>query len=333
MLFKRSAPAPRFPAPSEFGFAELRGGGSRVTIVPSLGGKIAAMEIGGRQWLWTSDVIPFAPPTAGASYVETADSGGYDECFPTVAACRLPSWVKRYGNVELPDHGELWSQQPEIRVETGGDVQRASTTWHGERMPYRFTRTVRIDGDGAVIMEYEAANEGRERLPFVWSSHPLLPLTSDTMLDLPRDARVRVAAHHHIDLGDATTAHHWPVVRHLGRGFDFSRPDTVARRYACKLFVDMPAGLGRAAVMQDGMRLEVAFDSREVPNFGLWLNRRGWTPFPRGKAYQNLAFEPCTGAPDSLTDALGAWNAAHWVEPGERRRWKLTWTARAAGGD
>ena len=41
----------------------------------------------GREWLWTSDVIAHQTPIDGASYVETADSGGYDECFPTVAAC------------------------------------------------------------------------------------------------------------------------------------------------------------------------------------------------------------------------------------------------------
>jgi len=38
------------------------------------------------------------------SYVETADSGGYDECFPTVGPCTLPSDVERYGGLALPDH-------------------------------------------------------------------------------------------------------------------------------------------------------------------------------------------------------------------------------------
>jgi hypothetical protein len=68
-----------------FGSAELRAGTTKVVIIPALGGKIASMEMAGREWLWTSDVISQQTPIDGASYVETADSGGYDECFPTVA--------------------------------------------------------------------------------------------------------------------------------------------------------------------------------------------------------------------------------------------------------
>lgn len=99
-----------------FGSAELRAGTTKVVIIPALGGKIASMEMAGREWLWTSDVISHQAPIDGASYVETADSGGYDECFPTVASCTLPAISGRYAalslpnaysGLALPDHGEL----------------------------------------------------------------------------------------------------------------------------------------------------------------------------------------------------------------------------------
>ena len=102
-----------------FGSAELRAGTTKVVIIPALGGKIASMEMAGREWLWTSDVIAHQAPIDGASYVETADSGGYDECFPTVASCTLPAISGRYAalslpnaysGLALPDHGALWSQ-------------------------------------------------------------------------------------------------------------------------------------------------------------------------------------------------------------------------------
>jgi len=318
---------------SPFGFAELHGGGSRVAIVPALGGKISALEVGGRQWLWTSDVIPWAEPVDGASYVETADTGGYDECFPTVGACVVPSGVPTYGGLALPDHGELWAQRPTLDVETLGDAQQATCVWRGRRMPYRFTRVVRVDGTGAVTMRYEAANEGKARLPFLWSSHPLLPLTPRTRIVLPDGARVRVYAEHGIDLGGALHEHRWPRLTVAKQKLvDFSRPDEVGRRYACKLFLDMPAGW--AAVEEDGARLEVQYDAREVPNFGLWINRRGWTPFKgslfrRARPYLNFAFEPCIGAPDTLSDAIGPWQGAHWLEVGQTRTWTLTWKAGA----
>jgi galactose mutarotase-like enzyme len=328
---------PLVPESQPFGVAELHAGGTRLAIIPALGGKIAAMEIGGRQWLWTSDTIPYAEPVDGASYVETADTGGYDECFPTVGACVVPSGVDKYGGLSLPDHGELWAQRPTIDVETLADAQQATCIWTGRRMPYRFTRVVRVDGAGVVTMHYSVTNDGAARLPFLWSSHPLLPLTPETRIELPDGARVRVYAEHGLDLGGTLAEHRWPRLtvtrKEKKRIADFSHPDAVARNYACKLFLDMP--VGRAAVVEGSARLEVEYDAREVPNFGLWLNRRGWTPFKgglfkRAKPYLNFAFEPCIGTPDPLTDALVGWQDAHWLEGGETRSWTLTWRGKVS---
>ena len=61
-LFGRSRTAAPVSRVEDFGFAELRAGGSRVVIVPALGGKIAQMELGGREWLWMNDVMPYATP-------------------------------------------------------------------------------------------------------------------------------------------------------------------------------------------------------------------------------------------------------------------------------
>jgi galactose mutarotase-like enzyme len=330
-LFQRArgtAPVARL---EDFGFAELRGGGSRVSIVPALGGKIAHLELGGRQWLWASDVLPYATPDETASYVETADTGGYDECFPTVGACKVPTWIRGFGGVQLPDHGELWSQAPTIDVRTAPEGQSATTTWMGRRMPYRFSRVVRVTPSGDVEFEYEVTNTGTDRVPFVWSAHPVLPLTSSTRIDLPAATRMHVYAQHEIALGVGATDLRWPMIRSAGRLLDMSNPFAVAKRYACKLFLEMREG--RAAIVEDGVRLEVSFSVDEVPNFGLWINRSGWTPLKRGKPYSNIAFEPCIGAPDTLEEALGAWKSAHWLDAGKSRRWSLRWSAVAVQGE
>jgi galactose mutarotase-like enzyme len=266
----------------------------------------------------------------GASYVETADSGGYDECFPTVGACTIPRGVPGYGGLALPDHGELWAQRVTCRQDATADGPRITTEWRGRRMPYRFTRAVEVAPASTVLMRYAVTNEGAERLPFLWSAHPLLPLTSDTRLDLPVGTRVRVYAQHGIDFGGPGAEGTWPLLGAAGAVTDLSHPDAVSRAYACKVFVDMP--FGRAAIAQGGAALEVQFDARAVPNFGLWINRRGWTPFADREPYYNLAFEPCIGAPDTLSDALGEWDAAHWLEPGETREWNLMWRGIPAGG-
>lgn len=324
-IFGRSRAAAPPPRLEDFGFVELRGGGSRVVIVPALGGKIAQLELGGRQWLWTSDVTPYALPDENSSYLETADSGGYDECFPTVAACKVPTWVRAFGGVQLPDRGELWSQAASVDVRTSPDGQTALTTWMGRRMPYRITREVRVTPGGEVECEYEATNTGTDRVPFIWSAQPVFPLTSETRIELQPATRLHVYAQHEIALGLGATDLRWPMVRSQGRLLDLSHPFGVAKRYACKVFLEMREG--RAALIEDGVRLELAFRVDDVPNIGIWINRGGWTPFKRGKPYQNLALQPCIGAPDSLEDALGAWKNAHWLEGGKSRRWSLKWRA------
>lgn len=324
-LFGRSrteAPPTRF---EDFGFAELRGGGSRVVIVPALGGKIAQLELGGRQWLWASEVIPYALPDENESYVETADTGGYDECFPTGAACRVPTWVKGFGGVELPDHGELWSQAPAIDVRTSPDGQTATTTWIGRRLPYRLTREVRVTPSGAVELEYEATNMGTDRIPFIWSAQPVFPLTTATRIEIANATRLHVYAQHEISLGLGATDLRWPMVRSQGRLLDLSRPSGVAKRYACKVFLEMRDG--QAAVIEDGLRLELSFAIDEIPHLGLWINHGGWSPLKRMKPYHNFTLQPCIGAPDTLEEALGSWKSAHWLEAGKSRRWSMRWRA------
>jgi galactose mutarotase-like enzyme len=324
-LFSRSRPAPPQARIADFGFVELRGGSSRVLIVPALGGKIAHLELGGRQWLWTNDAIPYTLPDDEASYGETADTGGYDECFPTVATCKVPTWIRGFGGSQLPDHGELWSQAPSIDVRTSPEGQTATTTWTGRRMPYRLTREVRVTPAGDVECTYEATNTGADRVPFIWAAHPVLPLTSTTRVELPNATRLHVYAQHEIALGIGATDLRWPMIRSAGRLLDMSNPFAVAKKYACKLFLEMREG--RAAVVEDGVRLEVTFDVADVPNFGLWINRGAWAPSKRVKPYSNFAFEPCIGAPDTLEEALGSWKGAHWLDSGKPRRWQLRWRA------
>ena len=325
-LFASKPAKKRFPTADDFGFVEIRGGDSRIICVPALGGRIVEMEIAGKQWLWKSDVIPYAPPKEGTDYGESADIGGYDDCFPTVAACRIPGWVRGWGGVELPDHGELWSQIPELEIETGPEGQAVVTTWEGRRLPYRLTREARVGPDGSVVMTYHAVNDAADRVPFIWSAHPVLPLRPETKVLLPEGAPMRVYKAHKVPMGDSRSQHHWPFVRTGGRVLDFLTPYDVAREYACKLFMEMP--VGRARLREGDLELEVTFDTKEVGQFGLWLNKHGWTPFKKERPYCNLAFEPSVGAPDSLTDALGDWKRAQWLEAGQVRSWSITWRAR-----
>lgn len=319
----------------------IRGGETSLTLHPALGGKISSLHLAGREWLWTSDVLERRAPDAAmrrddASYVKLADTGGYDECFPTVGACTIPDRVARFGALNLPDHGELWSQEPAIDIRRAADGDHVRARWTGSRMPYTFARSIHVGGTGAVTMRYSAANHGASPLPFLWSAHPLLPLTDRTRIRLPRGARLRVDAAHGFEPRDAPMAatgaagpdaggQRWPIVSVHDIEADASHPASIGDGRACKIFLDLPAGFVRASVEEGDCRLDVEFDGGHVTHFGVWLNNHGWTPFPNGRPYRNLAFEPCIGAADSLAKALGDWDSAAWLAPGETREWSLTW--------
>jgi galactose mutarotase-like enzyme len=245
----------------------------------------------------------------------------------------LPSWVKAFGGFELPEHGELWSQTPVTNVEQYEGTQAIVSTWTSSKIPYTFTRRILVTADGSVITDYAVRNDGKERFPFVWSSYPLFALTSQTHLILPEGARLRVYGAHGVALGTTRTEHKWPFIRTGALQADLSHPALVAKRFACKLFLDMPMGQGRAAIREGLDQLEVTFDTSQVPHLGLWINRSGWTPLKRAEPYCNVSIAPCLGAPDSLTEALGDWKGAQWIEPGVTREWRLTWRGRRLIGE
>jgi galactose mutarotase-like enzyme len=323
------------PYAPPFGSVELRGGNARAVIIPALGGKIAELWFGDRQWLWHNAQLPMRTPRKGAAYGLTADSGGLDECFPTVAPCTLPSLVRGAGGRELPDHGELWSQVPAVQLSTDDDGHRAVLTWQGEYLPYRFERTLLVTPQGEVHCEYAAANLGDQRIPFLWAAHALLPLSQATRVQLPDGARTRVSAEHGIDLGGPGAEHRWPRLRSGGQLLDFGAPALAWKKpFACKLHVELPPDVLVLQVREGDEVLTASFDGAEVPHVGLWVNHGGWNPLPRTSwlpwrrpaPYFNLGFEPGIGAPDALADALGAWEGAQWIEPGAVRQWSVTWT-------
>jgi hypothetical protein len=289
------------------GIVELSSGTARVAFVPALGGRIIALDVGGRQWL------------------ADGDRGGLAESFPTIAACTISSGIPLLGGQALPAGGEIATRAPSFTMEThdaeeGGAALRALVEWRGERAPWRYGRELRVAPD-AVIMRYSLANEGREKLPFLWAARAVLPLTEATTLELPDSSRVRIGAQQGIDLLGVSAEHRWPRLRSAKAIVDFSKPDAVARKYGATLFVDVASG--RASVTEGAHRLHVEFDASLIPNFEVSVERRGWAPFGGGTNASSLVVAPRIGVPDSLSEALGSWNGAQWVAPGECRDWEV----------
>ena len=203
---------------------------------------------------------------------------------------------------------------------------RSVTRWQGRRLRYAFSRALTIEPDGAVrIATRCVAGDGAAPLPVVLASAAAAERRHAAGA-AGGGARARVGRARHRAGRAEGAASVAGAARPTARGeadrargsVDFTYPALApalrdAAPYACKLFLDLPRASSavRLAIEQDGARLEVEVDPREVPHFGLWLNHGGWTPFAGGTPYRNLAFEPCIGAPDTLDAALGAWGARH----------------------
>src|SRR5215210_553206 len=122
---------------SGFPAVALRSDELEVVAVPTIGLKLTNLRrLDGREWLWRSDQIPLALPEPGTSYVETADSGGWDECFPTVGPSPLPGAPS--GTPPLPDHGELWAAPWTSSVYEHADGVTLAGTAICTRLPYEF---------------------------------------------------------------------------------------------------------------------------------------------------------------------------------------------------
>jgi galactose mutarotase-like enzyme len=305
---------------SGFPAIAIRSAQLEVVAVPALGMKLTNLRrLNGREWLWRNDQIPLAPSKPSSSYVETADSGGWDECFPTVGPCPIPGAPP--GSPELPDHGELWSASWISSVYQAADGTTLAGYATGSIFPYEFHRQVVLHPDEPLIrFRYLLRHTGEAVFPWIWSCHPLLNVQPGTLLSLPGISQVKVAAVHGRHDWHENDTIDWPdAVGGGGESFTFPREGN----WAAKLFANVRTE--GSMVLTDprrGERLEIVVQAEEVPQVGLWINCRGWAP-PGRVPYYNLALEPCIGAPDRLDRAVTAWHTAQTLQPGETRQWSL----------
>jgi hypothetical protein len=293
-----------------------------VVAVPAVGMKLTNMRrLRGREWLWRSDQIPLAVPRPGTSYVETADSGGWDECFPTVGASPLPGAPP--DAPPLPDHGELWSAEWTSSVYEHADGATLAGIARGSHLPYELRREVTVLHDAPIVRFHYRLRHiepAGAAFPWIWSSHPLWNVQPGSTLELPGVRQVKLDAVHGRDDLARDDVVSWPgAIGGSPERFTFP----VDGGWALKLFGDV--GPGGQMVLTDprqGERLEIVARPDEVPQVGVWINCRGWAPAGR-RPYYNLGLEPCIGAPDRLADAVEHWGTSQTLAPGEERRWSL----------
>ncbi len=271
-------------------------------VLPALGGKISVLRRrDGENVLLAPPDYPHRTPDVDGAF-DAHDTSGFDECFPTVAACTE-------GGRVLPDHGQTWSRP--ARVTREGDALRIESTLPGSR----FARTLRLEGD-TLHLDYEVL--GEQPVAALWSSHPLLEARPGMQILLPRSVHELFVEWSTDEALGSRVA--WPV--HQGARLDVLLPPTTGRAH--KLFTGPIAADEGACALYDPDRdiaVTFRFDPKDVPCVGLWICEGGW-PTTRPSKHYTVALEPCSGRPDSLAEAvaLGTSFTLPTIAP---RRWAV----------
>jgi galactose mutarotase-like enzyme len=292
-----------------------------LNLVPELGGKITSLRDvrTGREWLWRHPRFAYKLVPHGSSYVKEADTGGWDECFPSVAECAYPS--EPWQGAAIQDHGEIWSHPAEFKMDEQMGSVTLRTLSRGIVLPYTFTRTLTLTAKSSIIRtNYEVESNADQPVNFVWCIHPLFAIEPGMELRLPASA--------HFNVGGAYPEELVPLDKKLQYPFDASGlnfpflPETTAAR-AIKLWSDpLNDGEGWAALRANDGELQMRWDVTLLPQVAVWMNF-GALGMDGGSPYFNMGLEPCIGAQDSLYDAVTKYNLFATLPPHGSKTWWL----------
>jgi galactose mutarotase-like enzyme len=297
----------------------IQAGDCSLRVLPQFGGKIASLTFRGQELLQA----PLAPVAARTHTVpfEASDASGWDECLPSVAACKVHTEA---GPAEIPDHGDLWRLPWTVLDHAPQSVTLSAGCFS---LPLTLKRSLtisEIDNGVRLSLGYRVTNTGSSPIPWSWAAHPLFAVEQDDRIILPDSIKtLRLEGSAGDRLGKRGDEVQWPIAN-LATGFhaDLSRAEAPDSGIGDKLFAgsvnpgDAWCALERPSV---GVRIKISFDADATPYLGLWICYGGWPDRP-GPKQVCVALEPATAPVDSLAFD-GPWSRT--LAPGEWSDWPM----------
>lgn len=265
------------------------------------GGRIGALAYEGIDILRRKPVS-FSPPEKDYGLYETRPVYGYDDCFPSVDACKFPSGL----DWNVPDHGELcWLKWDSNELENGLEFKVASRV-----LPLVFTRRI-IFSENVLTWDFEVQNNGMASIPFLHVMHPLMPLGAVTGLELPAFLSVFDEKNKkETSFSDASV---------------FSEDLLRLPKGTFNMFVLRNICSGMMSISFKGeFKMAIEFPESIFPCLGIWWNNSGY-PDEDGCRRCECAFEPLPGYCSSIEKCVRE-GAFMTVLPEASSRWKIKWT-------
>lgn len=287
-----------------------------VVTLPALGGKIVSIFDKRLDYEW---LVHPRRPLRGAQVgdrFEDYDLSGWDEMFPTIAACRF---VDAQGDVfDLPDHGEVWALRWTPRLSNSEGLTLAVD---GRFQPYTLERQITLIEPASLLLQYRLTSRARSKFPFIWAAHPLFRAFPDTKLtfDPPDLPMIKVSPQPLLRDHDTNEVIPFPEATLIsGQIVDLSRVGQEGLYESRKFYVH-PDQRARAVRLEHpslSAALDMQWSGAVVRYLGLWIDERTHS------IDYVMAPEPCTGFYDALTTAVAHGQVA-FIAPDERLEWSL----------
>lgn len=175
---------------------------------------------------------------------------------------------------------------------------------NGVAADYLFEKRVSMM-ENSLVLRYKVTNFMQEPFFFLWSAHPLLKVHEGARCLLPEGVEhVFVNWASHEEIGKYGDRLKWPYLTGESSSIDYSVVQGARLEQAVKCFSDVLSE-GFAGIYDKGTNQSILFefDPKENPYLGLWLCYGGW-PAVRKEKHLTVALEPCSGRPDSLSEAM-----------------------------
>lgn len=294
-------------------------GGFSLTVASHLGGKIASIRVENNELLQA----PLAPCGLRNRTMrfDESDASGWDECMPSVAACKVET---SRGPVTIPDHGDLWRVAWRPVASDSGSVKSRGRCFS---LPLALERTItatEVQEGWRLNLDYKVINVGDYPVPWSWAAHPLFAVETGDHILLPDSIHVlRLEGSGDDRLGQSNASVGWPNASvAMGGTTDLRQVQPPHSGIGDKLFagpLDTEQNWCALERPSAGVRIRVRFDPAATPYLGLWLCYGGWPARP-GPKQVCVALEPSTAPVDSLA-RYGPWSRT--LGSGESFPWRM----------